>query len=491
MNQIQKGKISWPRLAFALLVVALTNIVMVSGGTKSSIRSSFENNSDIVSAPSSMLGGETPKRLSNEERRGPAHILANEKYPSVGGSTIWAIDPKYSERIDQIIRHQKQWEENRYQQPQSQTENHDFQPPLFQDKEGSRSLASKLCSCSPRSFTVTLDLSSTCNVDTIQSKSGISFTICSIEVFDKQSGNLLPNGNNIPQSVTSVTMIEMNSSGEVINVNDQYTNVNFGNGESFRLESISNELPLSSSDTNSENNDSAGAVSNERDEATGELPPIIGNKQPISTIRSNASEKGSKEYIPTTAILFMVGQSPQHPAEEIISTFVWIYSNSCDGITITNGDKYSWNEWSDVEEQAVEYCPIHASDMPSGMPSISSRPSASGAPSEAPSESPSVTMSGAPSAIPSGVPSEMPSQRPVEVPSPVPSVEPTLVQSTRPSFAPSRTASEDPSIGPSSTPSSVYQPLIIGKVQRQSSSTTIRRGWCWITVALTMLCLGF
>ena len=99
------------------------------------------------------------------------------------------------------------------------------------------------CSCAPRSFAVTLDLSRDCDTDTVEANGGIAFTICSIEVMDDR-GNLLPGGadGTTPLAVTSVTLIEINSAGAVINVDDRHTNVHFVTGSSLRLASAADCL---------------------------------------------------------------------------------------------------------------------------------------------------------------------------------------------------------------------------------------------------------
>jgi len=224
----------------------------------------------------------------------------------------------------------------------------ELSPPLRKQRQSS------FCSCSPRSFAITLDLSNTCNIDTVKPNSGIAFTICDVEVFDNL-GNLIPSGDTIPTVITSVTLIEINSVGKVINVDDQYTNVNFVTGSSFDLTSIS------------------------------------------SSLSTNLAIGLQLNYVPTTAVLFMIGQNANEE-EEVIATFVWIYSNSCDGVTLNEGDEYSWNVWSGVEEQLSDFCPANASSEPSGQPTSSGQPSSSGRPSSQPS-------GGQPSRQPSEIPS--------------------------------------------------------------------------------------
>ena len=100
-----------------------------------------------------------------------------------------------------------------------------------------------MCSCSPRFFTITLDLANECNNNTVKQNSGIAFTICSIKV-SNNFGERLPNGNPTPIVITSVTLIDIISVCAVIKVDDQYINLNFITGSSFGLESIASSLSL-------------------------------------------------------------------------------------------------------------------------------------------------------------------------------------------------------------------------------------------------------
>ncbi len=87
-----------------------------------------------------------------------------------------------------------------------------------------------------------------------------------------------------PTVITSVTLMEINSVGTVINVNDRYTNVDLRSGSSFDLESISRRLER-------------GTDIDER-----------------------------ADHVPTTAVLFMVGRNDHEEDREVIATFVWIFS---------------------------------------------------------------------------------------------------------------------------------------------------------------------
>jgi len=316
----------------------------------------------------------------------------------------------------------------------------ELSPPLRKQRQSS------FCSCSPRSFAITLDLSNTCNIDTVKPNSGIAFTICDVEVFDNL-GNLIPSGDTIPTVITSVTLIEINSVGKVINVDDQYTNVNFVTGSSFDLTSIS------------------------------------------SSLSTNLAIGLQLNYVPTTAVLFMIGQNANEE-EEVIATFVWIYSNSCDGVTLNEGDEYSWNVWSGVEEQLSDFCPANASSEPSGQPTSSGQPSSSGRPSSQPSGGqPSRQPSEIPSLEPSRQPSSVPSSQPFSQPSSIPSGQPTSEPSSQPSSQPFSQPSSQPSSVPSGQPSvqpssSIIEQSIISGSQRKVVSL---HSYC----SLSILCITF
>jgi len=184
-----------------------------------------------------------------------------------------------------------------------------------------RILQSSICSCSPRSFTITLDLSNSCNINTVNPNSGIRYrydpnsgiagTDCDIEVSDNH-GNHIPNGDTIPTVITSVSLIEFNPAGAIINVDDQYTNVNFVTGSSFDLKSIS------------------------------------------SSLSTNSSIEDQLQFVPSRAVLFMIGQNAN--GEEVVARFVLIFSNSCGGVAIEEGGELAWIVWSGVEEQFSAFC---------------------------------------------------------------------------------------------------------------------------------------
>lgn len=209
-----------------------------------------------------------------------------------------------------------------------------------------------ICSCSPRSFTVTLDFFNNCLDDTLTSNGGIADTDCTIEVGDPtafmgeggasssaeeeeatatlagslediledyvtsmetkqqndngeivmvvldeeklktplvvattteadkhQNRHLQGGGPASPTRITSVNLIEIDAEGTVINVDDQYNNVNFQSGSSFDFESISSDL------------------------------------------NANIPIEDQLELIPSTQILFMVGENAR--GEEVRGRFVW------------------------------------------------------------------------------------------------------------------------------------------------------------------------
>ena len=53
----------------------------------------------------------------------------------------------------------------------------------------------------------------------------------------------------------------------------------------------------------------------------------------------------------------MIGQNANE--EEVIARFVLIYSNSCGGVAIEEGDELAWIVWSGVEEQFSAFCPAN------------------------------------------------------------------------------------------------------------------------------------
>lgn len=235
-----------------------------------------------------------------------------------------------------------------------------------------RNLQQSICSCSPRSFTVTLNLLQSCLDNTLEPNAGISSpTECTIEVgdpdassrklehsfagianrFDEKSwdgyvkktdldnvnSNLHSQNSYFPRhlqddqttkpaSITSITFIELNAIGTVINVDDQYKTGSFDNGSSISLQSIS------------------------------------------STISENIPIENQLELVPSTQVLFMEGLNSA--GEEVRGRFVWNYTNSCasNAIAIQQGDALAWVMFTDVEEQLGAICPASEDDVPTLAP---------------------------------------------------------------------------------------------------------------------------
>ena len=125
-------------------------------------------------------------------------------------------------------------------------------------------------------------------------------------------------GPSVPEVVVSVTFIEIDADGVVIGVNDQFTNVEFTTGSSFRLESVSGQLALD---------------------------------VPLAD---------QLDLVPSTVVLFMIGINED--GEEVRGRFVLQYTNSCDsdGVAVRDGDVLAWSEWTDMDEQETEFCPANA-----------------------------------------------------------------------------------------------------------------------------------
>ena len=127
-----------------------------------------------------------------------------------------------------------------------------------------------------------------------------------------------------PTRVTAVNFIEIDILGNVINVDDQYNNVNFVSGSSFDLESIS------------------------------------------ATLTPGSSISGQLDKVPSTQVLFMIGENAR--GEEVRGRFVWRYTNSCDGNAagVQQGDEIAWSIFTEVEDQTAEFCPANGGPTPPG-----------------------------------------------------------------------------------------------------------------------------
>ena len=274
-----------------------------------------------------------------------------------------------------------------------------------------RSLQQSICSCSPQSFTVKLDYLQSCLDNTLESNAGISSpTECTIEVGDPDASarkledsislgiattnrsngkngyvekNDLYSSNNLrdrnkysrrqlqsdqsttPANIISITFIELNALGTVINVDDQYSNGNFMNGSSISLQSIS------------------------------------------STISQNIPIENQWELVPSTQVLFLEGVTTA--GEDIRGRFVWNYTNSCasDAATIRQGDELAWVQFTQVEEQLGAICPANERGVPTLAPIDVM--------TLGPAKSPVTKQTILPSATPTVVEEPSPTIRPTEV----------------------------------------------------------------------------
>ena len=129
-----------------------------------------------------------------------------------------------------------------------------------------------------------------------------------------------------PTIITSITFIELNALGTVINVDDQYMNGNFDNGALINLQSIS------------------------------------------STISANIPLENQLELVPSTQVLFMEGLNAA--GEEVRGRFVWNYTNSCasNAVAIRQGDELAWIQFTEVEEQIFSICPANENVVPTIVP---------------------------------------------------------------------------------------------------------------------------
>lgn len=125
-----------------------------------------------------------------------------------------------------------------------------------------------------------------------------------------------------PIRITSVTLIEINPDGDVINVDDRYSSVNFVQGSSFDLVSVSSALS-----------------------------PDLDLSDQI-------------DFVPNTQVLFMIGENAR--GEEIRGRFVWRYSNSCasTALGVIENDEIAWSVFRNVEDQVGAICPANGGGGP-------------------------------------------------------------------------------------------------------------------------------
>eukprot|EP00581_Thalassiosira_minuscula_P020118 CAMPEP_0183717462 /NCGR_PEP_ID=MMETSP0737-20130205/11072_1 /TAXON_ID=385413 /ORGANISM="Thalassiosira miniscula, Strain CCMP1093" /LENGTH=784 /DNA_ID=CAMNT_0025946915 /DNA_START=185 /DNA_END=2539 /DNA_ORIENTATION=- len=170
-----------------------------------------------------------------------------------------------------------------------------------------------------------------------------------------------------PVAITSVTFIEVANNGDVINVDDQYTNVEFITGSSFFFESISSQLA------------------------------------------TDLLLEDQLELIPATSVIFMIGRNAA--GEEVRGRFVLRYTNGCEsnenGIAVQEGDVLAWNTWTDVQDQFEVFCPANI-DGPL-PPTVF--PVDSPGPTEAPtSESPTTRPTDEATQVPTFAPTNLPTE---------------------------------------------------------------------------------
>jgi hypothetical protein len=216
------------------------------------------------------------------------------------------------------------------------------------------------CVCSPRSFAITLDLSSDCSVDTLGDNAGITDAGCAVASGDDVGGMTAEEdgesvggggrrrrrrrrrrrgrrglqraggdgGEKRPVRVTSATLVEIGPTGTIINVDDRYADADFADGDSFDLASASSRLD------------------------------------------PNAPIEDQLDLVPTTQVLFVIGENAR--GEEVRGRFTFVHSNSCggDAIGIVAGDAFGWISFGDGTTGPIgEFCPAAARQGGGGDPS--------------------------------------------------------------------------------------------------------------------------
>jgi len=126
-----------------------------------------------------------------------------------------------------------------------------------------------------------------------------------------------------PTRITSITLIEIDIEGTVINIDNSNNNVNLQGGDTIDFTSISNDL----------------------------VPGVDIENQ--------------LDLVPSTQVLFMVGENAR--GEEVRGRFVWRYTNSCNtnAQTIQVNDEIAWSVFSEVTDQTNEvFCPANSGGGP-------------------------------------------------------------------------------------------------------------------------------
>ena len=126
-----------------------------------------------------------------------------------------------------------------------------------------------------------------------------------------------------PTRITSITLIEIDVEGTVINIDNSNNNVNLQGGDTIDFTSISNDL------------------------------------------QQGVDIDDQLDLVPSTQVLFMVGENAR--GEEVRGRFVWRYTNSCNtnAQTIQVNDEIAWSVFSDVTDQTnEEFCPANSGGGP-------------------------------------------------------------------------------------------------------------------------------
>ena len=126
-----------------------------------------------------------------------------------------------------------------------------------------------------------------------------------------------------PTRITSITLIEIDIEGTVINIDNSNNNVNLQGGDTIDFTSISNDL------------------------------------------QQGVDIDDQLDLVPSTQVLFMVGENAR--GEEVRGRFVWRYTNSCNtnAQTLQVNDEIAWSVFSEVTDQTNEvFCPANSGGGP-------------------------------------------------------------------------------------------------------------------------------
>lgn len=239
-----------------------------------------------------------------------------------------------------------------------------------QTQQKQRHLQDEICSCSPTSFTATLDLLNSCFDDTLSDNIGIDDTDCTIEVGDPTSSSLA-----IEESLLQLLEQTNMSNGIVDNknieeVNDGVDDINKKRRLHQQYTTHNEERTLQDSPTRITSItfisfleiDRGGTVVNV-DENSDNLQD--GDSVEFTSISNNLVQgvdiDDQLELVPNTQVLFMSGQNES--GEVVRGRFLWRYTNSCDtnARTIEENDEIAWVVFSEVTDQIEEFCPANQS----------------------------------------------------------------------------------------------------------------------------------